>query len=72
MYSSNGWLAGEVFVGAGANATLFTQPHGPCILNITRYFGVSAFYCYTMYSCVLGVQLFITVLVPVLVHAFGQ
>ncbi len=40
MYSTSGWLAGEMFVEAGANATLFTQPHGPCTLSITRYFGV--------------------------------
>ena len=41
MYASSGWLAGDVFVGPEANATLFTKPHGPCIVNSTRYFGVS-------------------------------
>ena len=56
MYSTSGWLAGEMFVGAGANATLFTQPHGPCMRNITRYFGV----CRNIYSTTC--QLFIIIL----------
>ena len=41
MYTSTGWLDGDMFVGPGANASLFTQPHGTCSQAVTRYFGVS-------------------------------
>ena len=51
-YNSDGWLSGSWFVGPSADATLFTNPFGPCVAD-TRYFGVSV--C-TLYVSIVTVE----------------